>query len=244
MSPMLMANRSCSPRSIDTSGSGELPCQNAPSTIRSLASRLSRYVMVYSRPSEPRARTSSKLSSVRDAAADARDARPQHRQQLPRPGAVRRIGQERAHAVQPGPAARRAGTCRRDSSLTWIENSASRLACSDRTPTMKNAPRPTASRITRVWLPGRDRCSTACRSGNDGAFASGARSAHQQPAGQHAGRPPARRSRRHTTSPTRSDAACQAATATSAADTNTVAAIRRPVAAAAAALRPAAAARA
>ena len=39
---------------------------------------------------------------------------------------------------------------------------------------MKKAPRPTARRITRVWLPGRDRCSTACRSGNDEVFASGA----------------------------------------------------------------------
>ena len=31
---------------------------------------------------------------------------------------------------------------------------ASRFACSDRTPTMKNAPRPTASRTALVWLPG------------------------------------------------------------------------------------------
>ena len=34
------------------------------------------------------------------------------------------------------------------------EKSRSRFACSARTPRMKNAPRPTASRMTRVWLPG------------------------------------------------------------------------------------------
>ena len=36
-------------------------------------------------------------------------------------------------------------------------NSASRLLCSARTPSTKKQPRPTASRITRVWLPGRRR---------------------------------------------------------------------------------------
>src|SRR5881409_1832425 len=39
-----------------------------------------------------------------------------------------------------------------------MAKSLSRLACRARTPMMKNAPRPTASRMTRVWLPGLATC--------------------------------------------------------------------------------------
>ena len=53
------------------------------------------------------------------------------------------------------------------SSPTCTAKSRSRLACSARTPRMKKVPRPTASRMTRVWLPGRTTCSTACRSANE-----------------------------------------------------------------------------
>ena len=103
------------------------------------------------------------------------------------------------------------------SASTWTENSLSRLACSDRTPTMKNAPRPTASRITRVWLPGRDRCSTAWRSGNDRELAQRREQRDEAAAGkmQH-DRQPAEAGADH--QPTRSDAACHAVSATSAAD--------------------------
>ena len=45
-------------------------------------------------------------------------------------------------------------------------NSRTRFSCSDRTPTMKKLPRPTASSTMRAWLPGRLSCSTAWRSGN------------------------------------------------------------------------------
>ena len=61
-----------------------------------------------------------------------------------------------------------------ESGLMFIENSAIRLSCSDRTPMMKKLPRPTASSTIRIWLPGRRSCSTACRSANDFAFDSGA----------------------------------------------------------------------
>ena len=55
----------------------------------------------------------------------------------------------------------------------WMAKSRSRFACSLRTPRMKNEPRPTASRMTRVWLPGRAMCSTACRSAKERAYRSG-----------------------------------------------------------------------
>ena len=60
----------------------------------------------------------------------------------------------------------------------------SRLACSARTPRMKKAPRPTASRMTRVWLPGRATCSTACRSANDARVAQRLHRADERGAGQ------------------------------------------------------------
>ena len=53
------------------------------------------------------------------------------------------------------------------------ENCCSRFACSERTPMTKKLPMPTASRMTRVWLPGRPRLRTACRSGNQRARAIG-----------------------------------------------------------------------
>ena len=164
---------------------------------------------------------------VRLAAADARHARPQHRDQPESAGAVRRIGEERAHAVglvaldvdqeHVGRVRGRSGSRTRSS----------RLACSDRTPTMKNAPRPTASRMTRVWLPGRDRCSTACRSGND--RDAGQRRDQRAPA---AGRPAAARAPApaEAGADDQADAqraACQAVSATSAADTSDQ---RRPAA--------------
>ena len=79
----------------------------------------------------------------------------------------------------------------------------------------KKLPRPTASRMTRVWLPGRPRLSTACRRENERARAAG-RTAHTMPLLARcsttvtAAKPP------QTISPARSDDACQPATATSA----------------------------
>ena len=109
---------------------------------------------------------------------------------------------------RPASAACPSGTC--PGRWPWIrpKTPRSRLACSERTPTMKKAPRPTASRITRVWLPGREMWSTAWRSGNDGAFASGATT-------RTSNRPvscsttASAENPAHTIRPTRSDAACQ-----------------------------------
>ena len=157
---------------------------------------------VYSRASEPRARTSSKLSRLVSRPLDAGDPCAQHRNQL-KPARRRAPDrQERADAVglialdvhQEHVRARRARDC--------IENSSSRLACSDRTPTMKKAPRPTASRMTRVWLPGRDRCAARRGAAETTASSRAARPPDQQPCPPAAARAPARRSRRRHTSPT------------------------------------------
>ena len=89
------------------------------------------------------------------------------------------------------------------------ENCCSRLACSERTPITKKLPMPTASRITRVWLPGRPRLSTAWRSGNQRARATGRTRADDAGAARCStnatpANPP------QTISPTRSEAACHA----------------------------------
>ena len=49
---------------------------------------------------------------------------------------------------------------------------------------MKNVPRPTASRMTRVWFPGRAMRSTACRSANERAWRSGCTARTSAGAGQ------------------------------------------------------------
>ena len=102
-----------------------------------------------------------------------------------------------------------------------IENLASRLACSERMPSTKKQPSPTASRITRVWLPGRRRPITACRSGNQRVLRQRTDRADQRhgPARCSTQRDPAKPT--ETSAPTRSEAACHDATATSAALTAT-----------------------
>ena len=74
---------------------------------------------------------------------------------------------------RPDPAGCRSGTCPAPPRCASSEKFAIRLDCSARTPSTKKLPSPTASRITRVWLPGRRRLMTACRSGNQRASASG-----------------------------------------------------------------------
>ncbi len=83
---------------------------------------------------------------------------------------------------------------------------------------MKKVPRPTASRMTRVWLPGRTTCSTACRSANEREKRSGCTAQMSAtPAACStsavATKPP------ESIRPTGSDPACHAATPTSAAAT-------------------------
>ena len=82
--------------------------------------------------------------------AHADDARAQHRDELRR-GSRRSPGRPETRVTP--------STCvvwmssrnmSGESAAACTENSSSRLACSERTPTMKKAPRPTASRITRV----------------------------------------------------------------------------------------------
>ena len=106
---------------------------------------------------------------------DADDAGAQHRAQ-PRRGRPRPCRGTISARAPPRPdrAGCRAGTCPASPPSMSTANSSSRLSCSDRTPTMKKLPRPTASRTMRVWLPGATRCSTAWRSGNDRDRASGA----------------------------------------------------------------------
>jgi hypothetical protein len=88
VSPTSIANRSWMPRSIDTSGSGAGPFQNAPSITR-----------VFARKRSPRAHRFD-VRQVRFTAIDADDACTQHRNQLELAGAVRRIGKERAHPLE------------------------------------------------------------------------------------------------------------------------------------------------
>ena len=173
-----IAARSAISFSTDTSASADGPSQNAPwidPLVRLEVIAIGDRELAAER--RPAARTSSTLSSVRLAAGDADHARAQHRNQLELAGAVRRIAEKRAHAVDLRPLDVEQEHVRRVLPPPAPRTRSSRLACSDRTPTMKKAPRPTASRMTRVWLPGRDRCSTAWRSGNDREFASGAISA-------------------------------------------------------------------
>ena len=59
------------------------------------------------------------------------------------------------------------------SSRSSSEKDASRFACTACTPMMKKLPSPTASRTTRVWLPGRRRFRAAWRNGNQRAPSSG-----------------------------------------------------------------------
>ena len=98
------------------------------------------------------------------------------------------------------------------------ENCCSRLAWRERTPMTKKLPMPTASRMTRVWLPGRPRLRTAWRSGNHGARAIGwtARTT-PLPTRFSTSATPAKPAQ--TIAPIRSDAACHPATAISAAPT-------------------------
>ena len=131
-------------------------------------------MIVYSRASEPRAAHVLEALEVGLAAGDADDARAQHRNQLRRPAPCAGSAEERAARRRPGRAGCRAGTCPARPRRPAPRTRSSRLACSDRTPTMKKRRGRRRAGSTRVWLPGRDRCSTAWRSGNDGEFASGA----------------------------------------------------------------------
>ena len=88
-------------------------------------------------------------------------------------------------------------------------NSRDQFSCSERTPTMKKLPRPTASSTIRAWLPGRLSCSTAWRSGNQRACASGAIARDQRDARRGAARAPSPAKPTATTAPTRSEPACQ-----------------------------------
>ena len=143
-------------------------------------------------------------------------------------GASRRRGTRAA--ARPDPAGCRSGTCRRRRAAQ-LERELLRAdwPAATRMPSTKKLPRPTASRMTRVWLPGRPRPITACRSGNQRGARQRAHGADERRARPGAGpaRPP--RSRPHTIAPTRSDAACHTATATSAALTATRRADLRPV---------------
>ena len=99
VSPTLIWNRSWMPCSIDTSASGDGPFQNAPSTIVSFGFEVIAIGDRVLAASEPRARTSSKLSRL-----VSRPLTPVTRARstgISRDcaGAVRRIGEERAHAV-------------------------------------------------------------------------------------------------------------------------------------------------
>ncbi len=172
---------------------------------------------MYSRASDPRARTSSKLSSCRLAAADAGDARAQHRESAgtsPR----RRAGscEKRAHAVGLAALHVHQEHVRAAFAVVSTENSSSRLACSDRTPTMKKAPRPTASRITRVWLPGTREVQHGVAQRKRRRVRERRDRPDQRAARPAAARTPARRSRRRRSGRPCSDAACQAVSATSA----------------------------
>ena len=189
--------------SIDTSASADGPFQNAPcdhALVRLEMVAIRDRVLAADRaPRAPHVlrRRRALVSLPRHAD----DPRAQHRDQL-KLARRRAPGRRETRARRrPAPAGCRSGTCRARRPTPAARTRSSRLACSDRTPTMKNAPRPTASRITRVWLPGRDRCSTACRSGNDRELRQRrdrARSARGRPG---AGRPPAPANPTHTTMP-------------------------------------------
>ena len=89
---------------------------------------------------------------------------------------------------------------------------------------MKNVPRPTVSRITRIWLPGRARCSTAWRNAKTDDLANGAvLRVSAMPTRCSTTVRPANPTQ--TPNPMRSDAACHEASATSAPPTAIVAAI-------------------
>ena len=153
------------------------------------------------------------------ASAHADDARAQHRNQLRR-GVVAVLRDRGARSRRrAAPAGCRAGTCPARPRPSAARSRWSRFACSARTPRMKKVPRPTASRMTRVWLPGRARCSTACRSANERACRSGCTARTSADAGEMQHERRSRRSRRTAPGRRASDPACQAATPTSAAAT-------------------------
>ena len=181
--------------------------------------------MVYSRPSDPRARTSSKVSSV-----VTRPLTPVTRARstgssFHAPGAVGRIAEERAHAVHLvalDVEQEHVGRFRVDLDRELLEQA--RLQ------------RPHADDEERAEADGQQ---------DDARLVAGPRQVQHgvpqrkravrspaAPGARTSSRPASTRTTastanpRQTTSPTRSDAACQAATATSAADTNTMAAIR------------------
>ena len=140
---------------------------HSPSMTSSLASSCGRYVTVYSRASPPRPRTCFIAVEIHLAALHGDDAGAQRRDQLRRAARRRSTRRGRRPADRADPAGCRSGTCRARRAPPGSAKSRRRFACSVRTPRMKNAPRPTASRMTRVWLPGRAMCSTACRSANE-----------------------------------------------------------------------------
>ncbi len=216
VSPTLMLKRSRSPSSIDTSASVDGEFQNAPVDDRLV--RLQVIAIGHGVFAAERAALADVLEAleVRLAALDARHPRAQHRDQLKPAGPARLDPPGTRERPRPDPAGCPSGTCRAPSALALISSSSSRLDCIERTPTMKNAPRPTASRMTRVWLPGREMCSTACRSGNDGAAESGAMvRTSSRPVQCSASATPQKPAQ--TMRPTRSEAACHAVNATSAA---------------------------
>ena len=80
---------------------------------------------------------------------------------------------KRGQRCRAGPAGCRSGTCPARRARPAPRSRAAGWPAATRTPRMKKVPRPTASRMTRVWLPGRAMCSTACRSANERAKRSG-----------------------------------------------------------------------
>ncbi len=157
--------RSRIPASIDTSGSpvvGEL--QNWPSTIFSFEARWSRQVMVNSRDRPPRPRTASTESrltsrpvtpATRARATGSSRAEPRRVRASSSAWTPARWSPCTSTKNRSGASGRRSSDSRAASvrSTRWVAR-------------MKKQPRPTVTRITRVWCPGRPRPMTACRSGN------------------------------------------------------------------------------
>ncbi len=130
-------------------------------------------MIVYSRASDPRPRTSWKPSRLTSA--------PRTAVTRARSTGISRGGADPAAMRSPRkPRTRSTWSCWMSTrnmsgppALSSSENSSSRFDCSARTPSTKKAPRPTARRMTRVWLPGRCSPSTAWRSANTRVFDSG-----------------------------------------------------------------------